>query len=148
MSEPVVRPGNDASDTGAHLGHALYFIDVLACLLFALALAVSVARFDSDFALDVSLPEAPSGDATGAGLTGLVVTVEGTGLDARIRVGEQPVALDTLEAHLRELAPPELVVRSEASALARVVGLAHAAGVGEIRLAYQPERPERVKEMP
>ena len=52
------------------------------------------------------------------------------------RLDGEPVSVVELEARLRAAAPPSVVLRMERSPLSDVAAAAHAAGVHEIRLAY------------
>ena len=119
------------------LGYGLYFIDVLACLLFCVTLALVGARFGREQTVPLDLPRMEPAAARGADLSALQVSVRSRDGAPEIFVGDQPVGLDELEARLRSAPPPAIVVRSEESALARVIAVAHAAGVHDIELAYE-----------
>lgn len=119
------------------LGSGLYFIDVLACLLFCLTLALVGARFGTEHTVEVELPEIAEGAAPGAVSDGLEIALrvrEGT---TELFLDGERVSFSELEANLRAAPPPGVVVRSEESELARVVAIAHAAGVMDIELAYE-----------
>lgn len=125
------------SAAASPLGRGLYFIDVLACLLFCLTLALVTARFGRETTVPVDLPDLPGApESAGADLPGAVVTLRQGAAGVEIFLDGEPVAPADLAARLREAPPASLTVRSEASPLARVIGAAHAAGVHDIRLAY------------
>ena len=113
------------------------FIDVLACLLFCLALALVGARFGTERSVEIEVPEAPPGREAGAALTSWEIRVEGQGAAARVFLEGEELALAELEARLRETPPPAIVLYSDASALARLIASAHAAGVLAVELAYE-----------
>jgi biopolymer transport protein ExbD len=118
------------------VGFGLYFIDVLACLLFCITLTLVGARFSRETTVPVDLPE-----LAGAGLAGapeaLSVTIQGEGDAARYYLEERPLSLDALGDALRAEPPAALRIRAEETALARVIGLAHASGIHDIELAYE-----------
>ncbi len=126
-----------SAQSSSLLGYGLYFIDVLACLLFCVTLALVGARFGREQSVPLDLPrvERPAGE--GAELSALRISIRSHGGVPEIFVEDQPVSLDELEARLASAPPPSIVVRSEESALARVIALAHAAGVHDIELAYE-----------
>ncbi len=134
-----------SAQSSSLLGYGLYFIDVLACLLFCVTLALVGARFGREQSVPIELPrvERPAGE--GAALSALRIDVRSRGGVPEIFVEDQPVSFDELEARLASAPPPSIVVRSEESALARVIALAHAAGVHDIELAYEaaPARRQR-----
>ena len=57
------------------LGYGLYFIDVLACLLFCITLALIGARFGQERTVAVDLPEMKPADASGTALAAPSITV-------------------------------------------------------------------------
>jgi biopolymer transport protein ExbD len=122
------------------LGRGLYFVDVLACLLFCLTLALVGARFDRERTVAVDLAELRGGETTGADLVAVTVTLRGSGDELAIFLDEEPTSLAELRARWAELPPPAVVLRAEDSALGRVVALAHEVGVEEIQLAYELQR--------
>ncbi len=129
------------SDAGnASLGRGLYFVDVLACLLFCLTLALVGARFDRERTVVVDLPELGRRGATGTDLVAATVTLRGTGDELAIFLDEEPTSVAELRARWSELPPPAVVLRAEDSALGRLVALAHEVGVEEIQLAYELRR--------
>ena len=122
------------------LGYGLYFIDVLACLLFAITLTLAGARFGHERTVAVELPDTdpiagPGPDVTAASI---VVRIGESGLE--ILFEDEPVTPEELGRRLREAPPPSVVVRSETSTLASVIAIAHAAGVPDIALAYEAKR--------
>ena len=119
------------------LGFGLYFIDVLACLLFCVTLALVGARFGREQSIDIDLPDARPGGAAGAELTGMTVTLRAEGDDVELWLDDQRLGFDELAERLDRAPVPSLVVRSEESSLTRVIGIAHAAGVQDIQLAYE-----------
>jgi len=126
------------------LSSGLYFIDVLACLLFCLTLALVGARFGREQTVAVDLPRIDAATPGGAALSGRRIAIREREGELQIHLDGERVGFDELEAQLRAAPPASIVVRSEASALARIVAIAHAAGVRDIELAYQsgPRRPE------
>ncbi len=124
----------------AHLGYGLYFVDVLACLLFCLTLVLVGARFGRERTVSVELPRAEARETTGSELSGRTISVRERDGQPEIFLDDAPVTLTELEARLRQTPPPSITVRSEASTLARIIALAHAAGVHDIQLAYEALR--------
>ena len=128
------------------LGVGLYFIDVFACVLFCLALALVGARFGRERTVVIEAPS-PAREAAGASaLTATSIAIRpGEDGTPSIWLEEEAIGVDELQERLREAAPPGIVVRSEESLLARVIAIAHASGVAEIELAYET-RPPRAEE--
>lgn len=118
------------------MGYGVYFIDVLACLLFCLVLALVGARFGREQTVDLDLPRMASSERAGADLDGPTLTVRGEAGSLQVLLDGQALSLVELDARLREAPPPSVVLRMERSPLSEVVAVAHAAGVHEIRLAY------------
>jgi len=125
------------------LGSGLYFIDVLACLLFCLTLALASARFGSETSVDVDLPELDAAAGAGSALAQQEIALRGAGPDLEVFLDGEALGLAELEARLRAAPPAAVVVRSEESVLARVVAAAHDAGVREIEIAYEAKRTGR-----
>jgi biopolymer transport protein ExbD len=121
------------------LGYGLYFIDVLACLLFCVTLALVGARFGREHTVPVELPRAPETAGSGSDLAGVAIAIRTEGAEPAIYLESERVSLSELEERLNRAPPPSVVVRSEASTLARVIAIAHAAGVLDIELAYEAE---------
>jgi biopolymer transport protein ExbD len=119
------------------LGLGLYFIDVLACLLFCLTLALVGARFGREVSVPLDLPRLPRKAAAGSELSGAVIAVRSADGGLEFFYEDERVSFRELEARLTAAPPPSIIVRSEESAVARVIGAAHAAGVRDIRLAYE-----------
>ena len=119
------------------LGSGLYFIDVLACLLFCLALALVGARFGTERSVEIEVPSGGDAAAPGAALNGWEIRVEGQGETTRVFLEGEPIPVEALEARLRDTPPPSIVLYSDASALARLIASAHAAGVHDVELAYE-----------
>lgn len=119
------------------LGHGLYFIDVLACLLFCLTLALVGARFGREVTVPVELPRLPQSAEAGTDLSGAAIVVRTTEAGVELYYEEERMSFEELESVLASRPPAAVVVRAEASAVARVIGAAHAAGVREIQLAYE-----------
>ena len=119
------------------LGLGLYFIDVLACLLFCLTLALVGARFGREVSVPLDLPRLPRSPAAGSELSGAAIAVRSGAGGLEFFYEDERVSFEELEARLSAAPPPAVVVRSEESAVARVIGVAHAAGVRDIRLAYE-----------
>ena len=122
----------------APLGSGLYFIDILACLLFCLTLVLVDARFGMERSVEVDLPAL--GSEGNGSLTGRTITLRGSDAEAELYLDGEPVSLETLEARLRAAPPPSVVVHSEESRRSRVVAIAHDAGVHDIELAYERAR--------
>ncbi len=119
------------------LGLGLYFIDVLACLLFCLTLALVGARFGREVSVPLDLPRLPRSAAAGSDIAGAAIVVRSADAGLEFFYEDERVSFEQLEARLTAAPPPSVVVRSETSAVARVIGAAHAAGVRDIRLAYE-----------
>ena len=129
------------SSARAPLGAGLYFIDVLACLLFCLVLALVGARFGHEQSVELVLPElATPSEGDGPSLTEREISVRESEAGVELWLDGEAVTLDELARRLRDETPPSVVVRSESSPLSRVIGIAHDAGVREIDLAYELER--------
>lgn len=126
-----------SAQSSSLLGYGLYFIDVLACLLFCVTLALVGARFGREQTVTLELPELPQASGSGAGLTGSTITLRAEGADLEIFLDDELVDFDSLAARLEQTRLPSVVVRAEASSLTRVIGIAHAAGVHDIQLAYE-----------
>lgn len=125
------------SQARSPLGSGLYFLDVLACLLFALVLALVGARFGEERTVDIELPELAAEAGQGASLTEREIAIRGAGVSAELWLDGERVSFDELRTRLAAAPPPSVVVRSESTWLSRVVGAAHEAGVSEIELAYE-----------
>ena len=119
------------------IGYAVYFIDVLACMLFCLVLALVGARFGREQTVELDLPQMERSAAAGSDLVGREVALLGEGARLRVLLDGEPLGVRELESRLREARPPSIVLRMERSALSDVVAAVHAAGVAEIRLAYE-----------
>jgi hypothetical protein len=124
------------SARGSPLGSGLYFIDVLACLLFCLALALVGARFGTEHMTEIELPRRAAPDRPGAELTAWEVSLRELEGEVTLAVDGEPLTLEDFETRLGIAPPPALVIHSGASTLARVIALAHASGVDDIELAY------------
>jgi len=125
------------SGRSSPVGYGLYFIDVLACLLFCLTLTLVGARFSSETTVPVDLPEL-SGAAGGAAEKETVaVTIREEAGATHFYLEDRALSLEALGEALRREAPAAIQIRSEETALARVIGLAHASGVRDIELAYE-----------
>jgi biopolymer transport protein ExbD len=124
------------------LGLGLYFIDVLACLLFCLTLALAGARFGREVSVPLDLPHLPRSATAGSDISGAAIVVRSADGGLEFFYEDERVSFQELEARLTAAPPPSVIVRSETSAVARVIGAAHAAGVRDIRLAYELARGE------
>jgi biopolymer transport protein ExbD len=124
------------------LGLGLYFIDVLACLLFCLTLALVGARFGREVSVPLDLPRLKRSAAAGSDIADAAIVVRSTDGGLEFLYEDERVSFQQLEARLTAAPPPSVIVRSETSAVARVIGAAHAAGVRDIRLAYEVARGE------
>jgi biopolymer transport protein ExbD len=125
------------SGAASPLGYALYFIDVLACLLFCLTLALVGARFSREVTLPVDLPRLPESAAAGSALDAADIALRAAPAGPELFYEGERVSFEELEARLAGTPPAAVVVRAEASTLARVIGAVHAAGVRDIQLAYE-----------
>jgi len=128
-----------SASSASPLGRGLYFIDVLACLLFCLTLALVGARFSREVTVPVELPELPEPQTqlVGADLSGSTIVLRRGDGEVEVFYEGETVSFEELSERLAAAPPPSVVVRSETSPLARVIGAAHAAGVHDIRLAYE-----------
>jgi hypothetical protein len=122
------------------LGYGLYFIDVLACLLFCITLALVGARFGREQTVALELPRMERTGGGGSDLSGPTIALRGEGEALEIFLDDERVTIDELAARLEGAPVPSVVVRSETSSLTRVIGIAHAAGVHDIQLAYETAR--------
>jgi biopolymer transport protein ExbD len=129
-----------SAQTTSLLGYGMYFIDVLACLLFCITLALVGARFGREHTVAVDLPEIAKSDGRGGDVTGPSIVVRSTPDGVEILLDGVPVTLAALAAQLEGAPPPSVVVRSEESTLSQVIAVAHGAGVHDIRLAYEVAR--------
>ena len=64
-----------SAQSSSLLGYGLYFIDVLACLLFCITLALVGARFGREQTVAVELPELERAEGPGAELSGSTITL-------------------------------------------------------------------------
>ena len=124
------------------LGLGLYFIDVLACLLFCLTLALVGARFGRELSVPLDLSRLPRSAATGSDISGVAIAVRSGEDGLELFYEEERVSFQELQERLGAAPPPSVLVRSEDSPVVRVIGAAHAAGVRDIRLAYEMARGE------
>ena len=128
------------SESKAPLGFGLYFIDVLACMLFSITLALAGARFDRVEPISLQLPPIERSEASldaAPELAAQSITLRQEEGTMQIYLGEDPITLDALSERLEGAPPPAVVLRSEQSLLARVIAIAHSAGVHDVQLAYQ-----------
>jgi biopolymer transport protein ExbD len=128
------------SESKAPLGFGLYFIDVLACMLFSITLALAGARFDQVEHVSVQLPPMERSEASldaAPELAAQSITLRQEEGNMQIYLGEDPVTLDTLTRRLESAPPPAVVLRSEQSLLAQVIAVAHSAGVHDVQVAYE-----------
>ena len=128
---------------GSPMALGLYFIDVLACLLFALTLALVDARFGSETTVPVDLPDLVADRDPGGTLESAEVVLREFGDGVEAFLDGEPVTLDALLRQLHEAPPLALVVRAEETPVTRVIGAAHAAGVRDIELAYDAVKEEQ-----
>jgi biopolymer transport protein ExbD len=123
---------------------ALYFVDVLACLLFGLTLVLVSARSSRETTVPVELPRLASRASPGSDLESTTITLRSDRDALQIFLDAESVSFDELEQRLRGAPPASVRVRAESSALSRVIGIAHAAGIADIQLAYETDpRPTR-----
>ena len=126
-----------SAQSSSLLGYGLYFIDVLACLLFCITLALVGARFGHEQTVPVELPRMERVAGSGTDLSGSTLTLRAEGDDLEMFLDDERVDFEQLSERLRSAPMPSIVVRSEESSLTRVIGIAHAAGVHDIQLAYE-----------
>ena len=122
---------------GSPIALGIYFIDVLACLLFALTLALVDARFGSETTVSVDLPDLAAGAGPGGALESTEVLLRESPEGVEAFLDGEPLALAALLHRLDEAPPLSLVVRAEQTPVTQVIGAAHAAGVREIEIAYE-----------
>ena len=114
----------------------LYFIDVLACLLFCLTLALVGANFRRETTVELELPRLPEGAAPGPELSGVAIALRDGDQGPELYWEDERVTVAELGERLAAEPPPSVMLRAETSLLTEVIGLAHAAGVHDIQLAY------------
>ena len=68
-----------SAQSSSLLGYGLYFIDVLACLLFCVTLALVGARFGQEHTVELALPELERSAGTGSDLTGTTIALRTEG---------------------------------------------------------------------
>lgn len=130
-----------SAQSNSLLGYGLYFIDVLACLLFCVTLALVGARFGLERTVTVELPELERASGSGTDLTGATITLRSEGDALEIFLDDERVDFEALAERLERTHLPSVVVRAEASSLTRVIAIAHTAGVHDIQLAYSAAEP-------
>ena len=94
------------SRSGSPVGYALYFIDVLACLLFCIVLTLVGARFSRETTVAVDLPELDGSAGVAGRPDALSVTVLEEDGRARFFLEDRPVSFVELGAALRRSARP------------------------------------------
>ena len=92
--------------TPAMLGSGIYFIDVLACLLFCITLALVGARFGHEVTVPVDLPGMEEGVGSGMDVIGPSISVYSAGEELRVLLEDEPVTMEDLTARLRASPPP------------------------------------------
>ena len=125
-----------SAQSSSLLGYGLYFIDVLACLLFCVTLALVGARFGRERTVELALPELERSAGAGSDLTGTTIALRSDGDALELTLDGEVVGWDELAERLARAPVPSVIVRSEASSLTRVIAIAHTAGVHDIQLAY------------
>ena len=125
-----------SAQSSSLLGYGLYFIDVLACLLFCVTLALVGARFGQEHTVELALPELERSAGTGSDLTGTTIALRTEGDEFELTLDGEVVSWEELVLRLEAAPVPSVVVRAEASSLTRVIAIAHSAGVHDIQLAY------------
>ena len=128
------------SSSSPPIGYGLYFIDVLACLLFCLTLALVGARFGIETTVPIDLPDTDASPTSGSDVSAPSISVREDRGEIQIFLEGERVTLEGLAAHLESSPPPSVIVRSEESTLARVIAVANEAGVRDIQLAYEVKR--------
>jgi biopolymer transport protein ExbD len=117
--------------------YGIYFIDVLACLLFGVTLALVGADFQRESTVPIDLPKLNPSTEAGADLTRTPITLRSENGATEYYLEEQRVSFEELAERLRGAPPMGVVLRSEDSELTRVIALAHETGVRDIQIAYQ-----------
>jgi len=125
-----------SAQSSSLLGYGLYFIDVLACLLFCVTLALVGARFGQEHTLELALPELERSAGTGSDLSGTTIALRTVDDEFELTLDGEIVSWEELSLRLEGAPVPSVVVRAEASSLTRVIAIAHSAGVHDIQLAY------------
>jgi len=127
-------------------GFGLYFIDILACMLFCLTLALVGARFGTETTVPIDLPELATAQGGAPGdliAAQLAVREEDTG--AALYFDDERVSSGELADRLAAASFERVVLRLEPSLLTEVIAAVREAGVAQIDLAYQVEAQERGK---
>jgi len=119
------------------VGFGLYFIDVLASLLFAITLALASARFSHETTVPVNLPELAGEAGLEAAPESVSVTIRREDGRPRYYLDDRPLSFEALGERLRAASPAALRIRAQETALGRVIGLAHESGIHDIELAYE-----------
>jgi biopolymer transport protein ExbD len=119
------------------VGFGLYFIDVLACLLFCITLVLVGARFSHETTVPVELPELAGSAGVASEPEARSVTIRREAGITRYYLEDRALSFDALGRALRAEPPATLRIRAEETTLARVIGLAHESGIHDIELAYE-----------
>jgi biopolymer transport protein ExbD len=129
------------SSRGGLGGVGLYFIDIFACTLFCLALALVGARFSREQTIEVELPRAESEGVSVGEVDAIAITLRSENGDTQLYWEDEPVTLAELSARVEQEPPAALLFRLETSEFTQAVAAAHAAGVADIQLAYERGAP-------
>ena len=142
MNDPGHRRAGRA---GASAGVTLYFIDIFACTLFCLSLALVGARFSREHAIEIELPTAAESRSVNArramgAVTPIAVTLRASQGRTEMFWEDEPITQAGLRERLAAAQPEELLFRLEASEFTQAVALAQDAGVRDIQIAYETPR--------
>lgn len=126
------------STASAAPGFGLYFIDILACMVFCLTLALVSARFGRETTVEIALPELEGASPAHDELTAPSISLRNeAGGVTRFYWEQEVVSLATLRERLAGGGFERVVVRVEESPFTEVVASAKAAGVHDIDIAYE-----------
>jgi len=117
--------------------YGIYFVDILACVLFTVTLSLVSAHFGRETQVPIALPELAQAGPAPAGVPPVPITVrEEDGVTHLYWQGDA-VSVEELRQRLAREHPPAVEVRMEASPLTRVLAAVHTAGVEDVRVAYR-----------
>ena len=93
-----------SAQSSSLLGYGLYFIDVLACLLFCVTLALVGARFGQEHTVELALPELERSAGTGSDLSGTTIALRTVDDEFELTLDGEVVSWEELALRL-EAAP-------------------------------------------
>ena len=115
----------------------IYFIDIFACVLFALTLTLVSARFGRETHVPIDLPETSSQGAAPAEVTPVAITLRDEEGQTRVYWNDETISDDELIARLDRTHPPAIEIRMDASPLTHVLAAVQEAGIEDVRVAYR-----------